>query len=90
MTYPKKVSRLEGKSEAYDTDIVLDVNTEIYPISAGETIEVLIAERLEDGPPNPDEVAGYNPVKPLGDRADMYEYIMHGKIFKYTEEVQRA
>lgn len=69
---------------------MLDVNTEIYPVSADEVIDILITERLEDTPPNPDDPEGYNPIKPLGDRADAYEYIMHGKIFKYHEERQRA
>ncbi|CAN8067525.1 unnamed protein product [Agarophyton chilense] len=85
-----KVSRIEGKSEAYETEMTLDINTELYPVSVGETIELLITERLEEGPPNPDDPRGYNPVKPLGDRANMYDYIMRGKIFKYTEDMQRA
>lgn len=87
---PSKVSRIEGRSEAYDTELVLDINSEIYPVSADEVIDILITERLEDAQPNPDEPEGYNPTKPLGDRADAYEYIMHGKIFKYHEERQRA
>lgn len=87
------VSRIEAKSETYDTELTLDVNTEIYPIMQSETIEILLSEQLDDAatkPDSADDMQGYNPTKPLGDRADDFEYIMRGKIFKYTEKHMRA
>lgn len=36
------------------------------------------------------EVAGYDSSVPLDSRAESFEYIMHGKIFKYAEEKARA
>lgn len=84
------VSRLDAKSEHYDTEISLDYNSDIYPINEGEKIEILLTERLREGPPDPEETAGYDPTRPLGDRADKFEYIMTGRVFKFAEEKARA
>lgn len=86
------VSRIEAKSENYDTVVVIDINSEIYPISEGDKIELLLTEELRPGGADTveDGVAVYDPTMPLGETADQFEYIMHGRIFKFAEEKSRA
>lgn len=87
-----KVSRIEAKSENYDTSIVIDINSEIYPISEGDKIELLLTEQLNGTGTEVTEegVTVYDPTVPLGSLADTFDYIMHGRIFKFAEEKSRA
>lgn len=85
-----KVSRIDAKSENYDTEITLDINSEIYPMKEGDKFEVLLADRLYEDAQDESEIPGYDPTRQLDSRADSFEYIMHGKIFKYAEEKSRA
>ncbi|GFZ02715.1 hypothetical protein Acr_15g0013230 [Actinidia rufa] len=41
-----KVSRIEAQSEEYDMHLQLDVNTEVYPIRAGEKFRMALAPTL--------------------------------------------
>lgn len=43
-----KVSRIEAHSASYTTEVVLDVNTEIYPMGPGDTFELMIASSLAE------------------------------------------
>lgn len=84
------VSRIDAKSENYDTEITLDINSEIYPLKEGHKFEILLADRLYEDAADESEVPGYDPSRELDSRAASFEYIMHGKIFKYAEEKSRA
>jgi hypothetical protein len=78
------VSRINGQTEAHETHIELDVNVELYPIEeAGERHKFLLASTLNpDGTP---DSGVYEPYRSEGIMAD-YDYVMYGKVFKYTEE----
>jgi len=80
-----KVSRLICESENYEMDLVLDVNTDIYPIEPGERLTLALATSLD--------------LKGRGDQgywdygeseratlADRYEYVMYGRVFKYSPD----
>jgi DNA-directed RNA polymerase I, II, and III subunit RPABC3 len=80
-----KVSRLICESENYEMDLVLDVNTDIYPIELGERLTLALATSLD--------------LKGRGDQgywdygeseratlADRYEYVMYGRVFKYSPD----
>lgn len=41
-----KVSRIGAYSETYDSQLTLDINTEIYPISQGDNVTLLLAASL--------------------------------------------
>lgn len=84
------VSRIDAKSENYDTELTLDINSEIYPLKEGYKFEILLSDRLHENPSVDTEVGGYDPSQELDSRAESFEYIMHGKIFKYAEEKARA
>ncbi|KAF3970610.1 hypothetical protein CMV_005727, partial [Castanea mollissima] len=68
-----KVTRIEARSEKCDMFMQLDVNTEIYPIDKEERYLVALSTTLslEGGQ------------KSL---ADKFEYIMHGKLYKISDE----
>lgn len=85
-----KVSRIEGKGENYNMHITLDVNTEVYPVAESDRVEILLTEQLRQEADDTDADASYDPTIPLGELADTYEYIMHGRIFKFAETKNTA
>lgn len=83
-----QVSRIEAKSEFYDYYITIDINTNIYPVKEDEKIEVMLSSSLNESAEANE--SGYNPSKELDSRADSYEYIMQGRVFKYSQKKQKA
>jgi DNA-directed RNA polymerases I, II, and III subunit RPABC3 len=83
------VSRIDASSENYSTSLTLDVNTEIYPLRENDRIELLLATQL-DSNASEEILDGYDASRKLQGRAAAYEYIMHGKIFKYAESHGKA
>lgn len=78
-----KVSRIEAQSEQLDMYMQLDVNTEIYPMHAGEKFAMSLASTLDlDGTPD----TGYYTQAGRKSLADKFEYVMHGKLYKISEE----
>ncbi len=76
-----RVSRLHCESESFKMDLVLDVNTWMYPTELGDKFRLVLALTLrEDGYPDTGE---YNSVElDQPSRADSFEYIMYGKIYR--------
>lgn len=78
-----KVDRIQCKGVAYETDLVIDINTDAYPIFEGEKISFALARTLSlDGRPDTGEFDQSG--KPT--LLDKYEYGMYGKVFKYEHE----
>jgi len=76
----QKVSRLHCESESFKMDLILDVNTHIYPIELGDKFRMVIATSLrEDGVPDDGE---YDPTDSGPSRADSFEYVMYGKVYR--------
>lgn len=84
------MSRLIAKSENYDTEVTIDIHSELYPVSEGDKIELLLTEQLRQDGADGDESAGYDPTRELGVPADQFDYVMYGRIFKFAEEKTRA
>ncbi|KAG9343599.1 hypothetical protein JZ751_013769 [Albula glossodonta] len=61
-----RVSRLHCESESFKMDLILDVNIQIYPVDL-------------DGTPDDGE---YNPQDDRPSRADQFDYVMYGKVYK--------
>ena len=75
-------------------EIELDVNTDIYPMAAGEFYKMVLASSVNaDGSDNFDIIQYENAGSAssgMGALIDQYEYVMHGKIFKYQlDEAQK-
>lgn len=82
-----KVSRVEGVSEQFEFDIILDVNVELYPVKTGEKYTIALATTLNtDGTPG-DGTFDQSGRKSLMDK---YEYVMHGKLYKYDDAKRGA
>ncbi len=81
-----KVSRVEGITEDSNCKIVLDVNSDVYPVSKENYYTILITKSLNaDGTPsaNTFSIDMYTKKNSLMDK---YDYVTFGKIFKYSEE----
>ena len=83
-----RVSRLSLESEDLQTAMTLDVNTELYPCNKGEKLQIMLATSLAlDGSK---EEKGWRDVGRTGQDseatlADMYDYVCHGKLYKFED-----
>ncbi|KAI9770625.1 MAG: DNA-directed RNA polymerases I, II, and III subunit RPABC3 [Geoglossum simile] len=80
-----RVSRLSGISTGNDIVMTCDVNTELYPCSIGDTIQLVLASTLSlDG--TKDDGKGW---RALSDGetslSDIFDYVCHGKIYRFEE-----
>ncbi|XP_075223649.1 DNA-directed RNA polymerases I, II, and III subunit Rpb8 isoform X3 [Lycorma delicatula] len=74
------MSRLHCESESFKMDLILDVNTWLYPMDLGDKFRLVLATTLrEDGYPDSGD---WNPLDSEGSRADSFEYVMFGKIYR--------
>ncbi|XP_072049264.1 DNA-directed RNA polymerases I, II, and III subunit RPABC3-like isoform X2 [Amphiura filiformis] len=75
------MSRLHCESESFKMDLILDVNTQLYPVDLGEKFRLVLATTLrEDGCPDDGE---YTPIDDgTPSRADTFEYVMYGKVYR--------
>lgn len=94
-----RVSRLHCESESFKMDLILDINSWLYPMELGDKFRLVLATTLrEDGYPGMSNIilynsklksssvradsGEYNPQETEGTRADSFEYVMFGKIYR--------
>ena len=80
-----RVSRISAHNENGDTELQLDVNTELYPCNSKDTIQLMLASTLNlDG--TRDDGKGWRDVG-RGEQslADTWDYVCHGKIYRFQE-----
>eukprot|EP00761_Pharyngomonas_kirbyi_P009365 gb/GECH01009381.1/.p1 GENE.gb/GECH01009381.1/~~gb/GECH01009381.1/.p1 ORF type:complete len:147 (+),score=27.39 gb/GECH01009381.1/:1-441(+) len=78
-----KVSRIIATSQHQELDMVLDVNTDIYPVYIGDRLTVALAATLELG--GKMDSGRYDPLLGTAEKPslmDKYDYVMHGKVFR--------
>ena len=82
-----RVSRIAAATASGDISITLDVNTELYPLATGDAVHLLLASTLSnDG--TKDEGKGWRDVsKGEPTLADHYEYVCHGKIYRFDSQL---
>jgi DNA-directed RNA polymerases I, II, and III subunit RPABC3 len=83
-----RVARIQCTSADSQTLMTLDVNIELLPCAVSETMHVVLATTLSlDG--SKDDDKGWRDVGKGGDApatlADLYDYVCHGKIYKFEE-----
>jgi len=79
-----RVSRLHCESESFKMELILDINSWVYPMELGDKFRLVLATTLrEDGFP---DTGDWNPIENAGSRADSFEYVMHGKIYRIEGE----
>ncbi|XP_060525177.1 DNA-directed RNA polymerases I, II, and III subunit RPABC3 isoform X2 [Cylas formicarius] len=77
-----RVSRLHCESESFKMDLILDINSWLYPMELGDKFRLVLATTLrEDGYPDSGD---WNPqgLETEGSRADSFEYVMSGKVYR--------
>ena len=76
------MTRCVAKGVSYEMDMVLDVNTEVYPVREGDRFNCAIASTLSlDGKPDSGE---YDP-SGAPSLLDRFEYAMYGRFFKFEQ-----
>ncbi|VDD87792.1 unnamed protein product [Enterobius vermicularis] len=82
-----RVSRLFCDSESFKMELILDVNTQIYPMHLNDKFRLVLATTLrDDGLPDDKE---YDPLAHYP-RMDTFEYVMFGKVYRIEEEESNA
>ncbi|CAO1401580.1 unnamed protein product [Diamesa serratosioi] len=83
-----RVSRLHCESESFKMDLILDINSWIYPMDLGDKFRLVLATTLqEDGRPASQE---YMPSEIEGSRADSFEYVMFGQVYRIEGDDSEA
>jgi len=80
-----RVARLTGHTEDGATSLTLDANTELFPCSVNDRLQILLASTLAlDG--SKDDGKGWRDVsRGEASVADEYDYVCHGKIYRFEE-----
>ncbi|OQR76924.1 DNA-directed RNA polymerases I [Tropilaelaps mercedesae] len=76
-----RCSRLHCESESFKMDLILDINSQVYRVELGDKFRLVIATSLREDGSDPDN-GDYNPADDTPTRADQFEYVMHGKIYR--------
>ncbi|KAI6230726.1 DNA-directed RNA polymerases I, II, and III subunit RPABC3 [Aphelenchoides fujianensis] len=78
-----RVSRLFCNSENFKTEVIIDINTQLYPMNIGEKFRLGLAFTLRD-----DGLADEGEYDQSGQSALMkvFSYIMHGRIYRVEGE----
>lgn len=80
-----RVHRILGTSSDSSTSITLDINSELYPINAGENFSLLLASTLNlDGTKDEGHAWRKNQGSE-GSLADMWDYVCYGKVYKVED-----
>jgi len=87
-----RCARLKTISTDHQTEMTLDINTELYPCAIGETLHCVLSTTLAlDG--SKDDEKGWRDMTKAGGSsestlADLYDYVCHGKIYKFEDGEQ--
>ncbi|XP_063988315.1 DNA-directed RNA polymerases I, II, and III subunit RPABC3 isoform X2 [Diachasmimorpha longicaudata] len=74
-------SRLHCESESFKMDLILDINSWLYPMELGDKFRLVLATTLrEDGYPDGGDWTAIE--QEGGSRADSFEYVMSGKVYR--------
>lgn len=83
-----RVARITANSTDNQTQMTLDINIELFPCLVGENLQVVLATTLAlDGSRDPED-RGWRDLRGESTLADMYDYVCHGKIYKFEDGVE--
>ncbi|KAF2651452.1 RNA polymerase [Lophiostoma macrostomum CBS 122681] len=84
-----RVSRIFGQSTSNDVTLSLDINHELFPVSVGDAVNLVLADSInlqQDGAGGAKETTekGWREAaRGEPTLADMFEYVCHGRIYKF-------
>mmetsp|Transcript_27361 Transcript_27361/g.27598 ORF Transcript_27361/g.27598 Transcript_27361/m.27598 type:complete len:155 (-) Transcript_27361:60-524(-) len=74
-----RIHRLHCRGSTFDVDLVVDINSELFDVRAGDKLAIALASTLSlDGTPDD---GMYNP-NPGPSLLDSYDYVMNGRLYK--------
>ncbi|KAI9471461.1 DNA-directed RNA polymerases I, II, and III subunit RPABC3 [Coemansia sp. RSA 989] len=88
-----RVSRIDGRSQTHDMSLILDINSELYPLDAGDKFKLTLASSLSLGD-SKEAAAAFGKGESNwrayvnGDErslADDYDYVMYGRVYRYDD-----
>ena len=82
----RRVSRVVAKSESYGIDLLLDVNTQIFPLAAQERFTLVVASKIRTDGTACDGAYDQSRKPTL---ADDYDYAMHGIVYRVDHDADR-
>ena len=81
-----RVSRIFGNSADHSVALTLDINHELFPVSVQDNLNLVLADSLSLNQDGVKEEKGWRETaKGEASLADMYEYVMHGRIYKFED-----
>ncbi|KAJ1560697.1 hypothetical protein HK405_006230 [Cladochytrium tenue] len=88
-----RVSRIKATSESADMELILDINSEIYPMRVQDkfTLTLALSLSLDAATSGAADATGgvrresWREVAQQRSLADDYDYVMFGKVYKYDE-----
>ncbi|KAI3316807.1 DNA-directed RNA polymerases and 3 polypeptide [Xylariaceae sp. AK1471] len=83
-----RVARITANSTDNQTMMKLDINIELFPCLVGENLQVVLATTLALDGNRDGEERGWRDVRGESTLADMYDYVCHGKIYKFEDGVE--
>ena len=82
-----RVSRIVAKADTLDIVISVDINSDIYPITAGERITIALAHTLDLDGQRESEYYDHS-VYHRESLMSQYDYVMHGQVFECNTDDQ--
>ncbi|KAL4753697.1 hypothetical protein BDW72DRAFT_168413 [Aspergillus terricola var. indicus] len=81
-----RVSRLTCTSSDSQTTFTLDINSELYPCTTGESLSMALASTLSLDGKDDGAKTGWREVG-MGEQtlANDYDYVCHGKVYRFEE-----
>ncbi|KAI0875975.1 DNA-directed RNA polymerases and 3 polypeptide [Hypoxylon argillaceum] len=83
-----RVARITANSTDNQTQLSLDINIELFPCLVGENLQVVLATTLALDGNRDNEERGWRDVRGESSLADMYDYVCHGKIYRFEDGVE--
>ncbi|KAF2149017.1 DNA-directed RNA polymerases I [Myriangium duriaei CBS 260.36] len=82
-----RVARISGTSADNLTALTLDINTDLYPLSTNDPVQLLLASTLSLDGAKDDAAKGWRPVAKGQEvtLADMWDYVCYGKVYRFEE-----
>lgn len=80
-----KVSRITATS-AQDVKITLDINSELFPVKANDSLTITLASSLGNEASMKTSNGSWKPPRQYDDSlANDYDYVMYGTVYKFDE-----
>ena len=86
----EKVQRCEGKTKNTNYNIMLDINSDIYPLEVGGLYSIVLARSIEEnGKAKANEFDYEYTLNKKNTLMDKYEYVMRGRVFQFSNDKKR-